>query len=162
LFKKDIYSICFDSNMKALSIIFILLLLSSSAIAAIPEWIQPGTSATIQSNCPEGEVGCFGRFWVDPDNPTASIKGETGVLLKVAEKGPFEHQGTRWDSTTLHFALPGRMETYIILAHYPHSRRHIRDHPPEHGQGSRPKSASERLFSPALFPLATTQLLLNK
>ncbi len=150
--------------MKTLVITFILMLLIGTAGASIPEWVQPGTSATYdmysafvkngqyntavhalvtlqvdsvteervvgttyiynpttgmtttqQSSCPEGDVGCFGRFWVDPNNPTASFKGETGVPLSVAESGPFEVSGRTWDATTLSFSLPGRMETYIIF-----------------------------------------------
>ena len=148
-----------------LACIFVLMLLVGIANATVPEWVQPGTSATydnsaadidqngnynnavtlqesmqVQSVTPdevtgiytlsprypgasyttqqwtyrEGDVIGFARFWLDPQNPTASIKGENRVPLTVAGNGPFQAAGKTWDATTLQFVLPEKFETRVV------------------------------------------------
>lgn len=69
---------------------------------------------TQEVTCKEGETPCLGRFWLDPNNPTASIKGELGVPLSVVGTSNIELLGKTWEATTLRYNDPGRMDTAIV------------------------------------------------
>ncbi|MFB3764000.1 MAG: hypothetical protein ACE14P_01990 [Methanotrichaceae archaeon] len=78
---------------------------SANSVTGIVENYMPdyGTSNTQQVQCSEGQAPCVGRFWLDPKNPTASIKGENGVMYKVAGRQPIQLLGKTWDATLLQY-----------------------------------------------------------
>lgn len=51
----------------------------------------------------EGQAcnGYFGRFWVDPANPTDSVKGPSGESYAVKGQAPFSLGSQTWNSTAL-------------------------------------------------------------
>jgi hypothetical protein len=64
----------------------------------------------------EGEVSGLGRFWLDPNDPTASIKGELGVPFSVVGTSYLDLLGKKWETTTLRYNDPGRMDTWIVYS----------------------------------------------
>lgn len=58
----------------------------------------PGTHSPW--TCTEGEA-CEWRIWVDPLNPTASIKGKNGEALGVVGRMPYSYAGFNADEATV-------------------------------------------------------------
>lgn len=150
--------------MKALPLIISLALLTGVVNAVVPQWVQPGVTATYDmyssfirngqpnsavhvlitmqvdsvseegvtgtvqtynpttglSNtqtvaCPEGGVGCLGRFWLDPQSPSQSIKGDGGVAYKQAGRTTYDYGGQTLDAAVLSYKVPDKGIDFHII-----------------------------------------------
>lgn len=63
-------------------------------------------TCTAAADCTSDMPGFNGKFWVDPANPTASIKGPNGEHYSLVGKGPYSYGGRRWDATTISYQNP--------------------------------------------------------
>lgn len=66
------------------------------------------------------------RFWIDPINPTASVKGPNGEMFKIIGSGPYSYGGKNWDATLMAYTnqetgveyhLTFETKTGLILAY---------------------------------------------
>lgn len=57
-------------------------------------------------NCTTDATGLAGKFWIDPANPTASIRGAHGERFSLAGKGPYSLHGQSWTAGTLSYNNP--------------------------------------------------------
>lgn len=57
-------------------------------------------------NCATDATGLAGKFWVDPANPLASIKGANGERYSMVGRGPYSRAGRNWDATTISYQNP--------------------------------------------------------
>lgn len=65
-----------------------------------------GWTCTATSDCTSDMPGFSGKFWVDPANPLASIKGANGERYSMVGKGPYSRAGRNWDATTISYQNP--------------------------------------------------------
>lgn len=80
-------------------------------------------SWTVQEGDPWKDVH---RFWVDPTNPTTSVKGPNGEIFKIMGSGPYSYEGKSWDATIMAYTnqdtgveyhLTFETKTGLILAY---------------------------------------------
>jgi len=66
------------------------------------------------------------RFWIDPINPTASVKGPNGEIFNIIGSGPYSYGGKSWDAilmaytnqdTGVEYRLTFETKTGLILAY---------------------------------------------
>ena len=55
------------------------------------------------------------RFWVDPQNPTASIHGPNGEPFTVMGRSPSTYGGRTWDGTTMVYQNPASGTQYMVI-----------------------------------------------
>lgn len=141
-----------------------LVLLTGIVNAAVPQWVQPGVTATYdmytasikngqpynavhavitmkvesvtadgvagtvqdynpntgmtntqQVTCIEGDVACLGRFWLDPQDPARSIKGDGGIVYKPAGKTTYDYGGQTVDAALLSYKVPNQGIDFHIV-----------------------------------------------
>ncbi len=46
------------------------------------------------------------RFWLDPANPTGSVKGPNGEQYSIIGQEPYSYDGKTWDATLLAYTNP--------------------------------------------------------
>ena len=63
-------------------------------------------TCTATADCTSDMPGFSGKFWVDPSNPLASIKGANGERYSMVGKGPYSYRGRSWDATTISYQNP--------------------------------------------------------
>jgi len=63
-------------------------------------------TCTAAADCASDMPGFSGKFWVDPANPLASIKGSNGERYSMIGKGPYSHGGRSWEATTISYQNP--------------------------------------------------------
>jgi hypothetical protein len=74
-----------------------------------------GMTNTQQVTCLEGEAACLGRFWLDPQNPVQSIKGDGGVVYKQAGKTTYDYGGRTIDAAMLSYKMPNQGIDFHII-----------------------------------------------
>jgi hypothetical protein len=63
-------------------------------------------SCDAAGNCTADATGFVGKFWIDPANPTASIRGANGERFSLIGKGPYSLRGRSWNAATLNYNNP--------------------------------------------------------
>jgi hypothetical protein len=58
------------------------------------------------ANCTTDATGFHGKFWVDPANPTASIRGANGETYSIMGSAPYSYNGKTWAATTMSYQNP--------------------------------------------------------
>lgn len=99
--------------------------------------VMPGYGQTYQWTCIEGGT-CDWRFWVDPSNPTASVKGPHGEPYSIVGTGPYSHGTYSTQDATLmayqnaqsgvEYHLTFERRTGLVLAYaeiYPSQRTYL-------------------------------------
>ncbi len=56
--------------------------------------------------CRGDATGMNGKFWVDPANPTASVRGPNGEPFTLMGSAPYTVRGKTWAGTTLAYQNP--------------------------------------------------------
>src|SRR5215467_3402387 len=88
---------------------------SGSQVAGLTQIQTVGTpigsratwSCNAAGNCTSSDAtGLNGKFWVDPANPLASIKGANGEQYSMVGRGPYSRAGRSWDATTISYQNP--------------------------------------------------------
>jgi hypothetical protein len=78
------------------------------------------------ADCVKDATGLSGKFWVDPDHLTDSIKGPFGERYSVVGKMPYSRGGRSWDAVMLSYQNADTKVAYqdiveaktgLILAH---------------------------------------------
>lgn len=57
-------------------------------------------------DCLKDATGFHGKFWVDPDHATDSVKGPNGEPFKIVGQGPYAYGGRSWSATMLSYQNP--------------------------------------------------------
>lgn len=63
-------------------------------------------TCTAAADCASDVSGFNGKFWVDPANPIASIKGANDERYSMTGKGPYSYRGRTWNATTISYQNP--------------------------------------------------------
>ena len=69
-----------------------------SPIGGKHEW-----ACNAAGDCEKDATGLVGKFWIDPDHPTDSIKGPNGEPFSVVGKGPYSHGDRTWSAVMLSY-----------------------------------------------------------
>jgi len=80
-----------------------------SPIEGTHEW-----SCNAAADCIKDETGLHGKFWVDPDHPTDSVKGPFGEIFSVVGKAPYSRNGHDWNAMMLTYKNPDTRVAYDI------------------------------------------------
>lgn len=110
----DMYSSFIDANGNPNNAVYVIITMqaqsvSKDGVTGVTQTYNPhtGMSDTQQATCAEGAAPCVGRFWLDPANPTASIKTDSGATYTEVSQGPYSYGGRSWDDATmLEFQIP--------------------------------------------------------
>lgn len=107
---------------------------SGNRVAGVTQMQTVGTpiggrhtwTCTAAADCTSDMPGFSGKFWVDPANPIASIKGANGERYSFVGKGPYSYRGRSWNATTISYQNPStgwqlvctfESQTGLILAY---------------------------------------------
>ncbi len=95
--------------------------LSGGVVAGISQIQSVGTpvgqthawSCNAAGVCQTDATGFNGKFWVDPANPTGSMRGPNGEQFRVMGSSPYSYGGKTWAATTM--AYQGNGVTFMCI-----------------------------------------------
>jgi hypothetical protein len=65
--------------------------------------------------CRGDATGMNGKFWVDPENPTASIRGPNNEPFSLMGSAPYSYGGRTWAATTMSYSNPATGVQYMCV-----------------------------------------------
>ncbi|HYL94001.1 MAG TPA: hypothetical protein VEW69_12695 [Alphaproteobacteria bacterium] len=87
---------------------------SKGAVSGITQMQTVGTplggrhawTCNAMGACQGDQTGFTGKFWVDPDHPTDSVRGPNGEPYRLIGRGPYAYGGRTWSGVMLSYQNP--------------------------------------------------------
>jgi hypothetical protein len=84
-------------------------------VAGSPAGQKHTWTCSAAERCTSDMPGFSGMFWVDPANPTASIKGPNGEPYSMRGNAPYTRNGMTWAATTISYQNQSTQVQYMCI-----------------------------------------------